>query len=203
MTPLWPFSALVWAHWQTLLAVSNGAWMLSELWIMARDIGRPKGESRDRGSFFLIIAVIAVTILGETWAGHAFPFARLPNGNFGAVRFASGIALMWIGIALRDWSVLTLGRFFRVQVQLQGDQRLITHGPYTFLRNRSCTGALITFLGQGLITGNAISLAICVVGPLLVLSWRIHIEEQALRARFGDDYARYAGKSWALVPFVW
>jgi protein-S-isoprenylcysteine O-methyltransferase len=203
MTPLWPFSALVWAHWQVLLNTSNAAWGLSELWIWARRLGKTKGTNADRGSFLVIVVIITLTLLAASWAGRAFPFARLPDGNIGAIRFASGIALMWIGIALRDWSVLTLGTFFRVVVLVQDDHRLITHGPYRFLRNPSYTGALITFLGQGLITGNAVSLAICVAGPVLALGWRIHVEEQALRTRFGDEYARYAGRSWALVPFVW
>ena len=203
MTPLWPFSALVWAHWQLLLNVSNAAWWLSELWILARDLRSAKGERADRGSFVLIVGVIVLTVFAAYWAIGHFPFARLPDGNIGAIRFAAGIALMWIGIALRVWSVLTLGAFFRVTVVVQDGHRLIAHGPYAHLRNPSYTGSLITFLGQGLVTGNAIALAIFVIGPLLAFSWRIRVEEQALRGRFGDDYGRYARSRWALIPFVW
>ncbi len=203
MTPLWAVSALVWAHWQVLLNASNAAWILSEMWIFIRDLRAAKGVRADRGSFAIIVIAIAASLTAAYWSIKVFPFARLPDGNIGAVRFASGIAAMWIGIALRVWSVVTLGAFFRTQVFVQDDHRLVTAGPYAHLRNPSYTGALMTFLGQGLITGNAVALLFCIVGPFLALSWRIRVEEQALRARFGNKYAQYAARSWALIPLVW
>jgi hypothetical protein len=35
---------------------------------------------------------------------------------------AIGVAVMWAGIGLRAWAIPTLGRFFRRDIQVAGDQ---------------------------------------------------------------------------------
>ena len=197
------FAQAVWGHWQALLWTSNAAWTLSELWIFARDLRAVRGQDADRSTRLLILLAIAVSIGTAIWCVDRFPFARLPDGEIGAVRFASGLALMWLGIALRLWAVVTLGALFRTRVVLQEDHQLVTRGVYARLRNPSYTGVLITVFGQGLTLGNWLALLICVGGVLAALAWRIHVEEQALRGRFGDAYEAYARRSWALLPPIW
>jgi protein-S-isoprenylcysteine O-methyltransferase Ste14 len=41
-----------------------------------------------------------------------------------------------------------------------------------------------------------------VLVPLAAYGYRIRVEEQALKARFGESYDRYAAARWRLVPFV-
>ncbi|HEY2177086.1 MAG TPA: isoprenylcysteine carboxylmethyltransferase family protein, partial [Caulobacteraceae bacterium] len=127
----------------------------------------------------------------------------LPDGDIGAVRFAAGIALMWLGIGLRQWSVATLGRFFRITVVVQEDHKLVTAGPYRWLRNPSYSGVMLTVLGQGLTFGNWVALLVLVGGVLAALAWRIAVEARALRGHFGPAYEAWAKKSWALIPWVW
>lgn len=197
------FADLVWAHWYLMLQTANAAWWLSELWIFGRDWRRAKGVNADRSSRLIIILALALSIGTAIWCQRRFPFAKLPDGDLGAVRFASGIMLMWIGIVFRQWAVATLGSLFRTTVVIQDDHRLVTDGVYSHIRNPSYAGALMTMTGQGLIMGNWVSLLVCVGGILTALAWRIHVEEQALRSRFGDAYDNYAKQSWAIVPFVW
>jgi protein-S-isoprenylcysteine O-methyltransferase Ste14 len=197
------FADLVWGHWQTLLAVSNAAWGLSEAWIFARDWRRVAGVSQDRFSLAAIILALVASLAASTWCGAHATFARLPDGDVGAVRFAGGIALMWLGIGYRQWAVATLGRFFRTTVVVQDDHRLVTNGPYRRLRNPSYTGLMVTVLGQGLIMGNWLALLVLVGGVLAALTWRIEVEARALRSRFGASWDAYAKSSWALIPWVW
>ena len=197
------FADLVWGHWRPLLNISYVAWMASEFSILARDLRVVRGVNKDRASLLVIIAAIGIGVAASMWCSAHLAFARLPDGDVGAVRFAAGIALMWLGIGLRQWAVAALGRFFRVTVVVQDDHRLITDGPYRRFRNPSYTGLMITVLGQGLITGNWIALLVLVGAVLAALTWRMAVEANALRERFGEAYDVYASDRWALIPFVW
>jgi protein-S-isoprenylcysteine O-methyltransferase Ste14 len=64
--------------------------------------------------------------------------------------FAAGLVLMWAGIALRQWAVTVLGRFFTVDVRVQPDQTVVEAGPYRYVRHPSYSGMIITFLGLAL-----------------------------------------------------
>ena len=60
----------------------------------------------------------------------------------------------------------------------------------------------MTFLGFGLMTGNAA--AAC--APLvLLLSYfiRIAVEENALKKQFGEAFKLYRKRTWALLPLIW
>ncbi len=197
------FADVVWSHWKALLWTANAAWWASELWIFARDRRRVSGVNADRFSRATILAAIAVSVALANVCAARFPAARLANGDIGAVRFTAGIALMWLGIGLRQWAVATLGRLFRTSVVVQDDHRLITHGLYRRIRNPSYTGVLITVLGQGLIMGNWLSLLVLVGGVTASLAWRMHVEAEALRGRFGEAYDAYVRTSWAIVPWLW
>ena len=66
-----------------------------------------------------------------------------------------------VGIAIRWYAIVYLGRFFTVNVAIAADHRLIDSGPYRFVRHPSYIGALMAFLGLGLTLGNWVSLASC------------------------------------------
>jgi protein-S-isoprenylcysteine O-methyltransferase Ste14 len=197
------FAQFVWGNWQVLLWTANAAWWLSELWIFARDFRRARGRDADRSSRLIIVLAVAASMVAALWCAGRFTFATLPNGEVGALRFAAGIIMMWLGIALRIGAVVTLGAMFRTTVMLQDDHRLVTRGLYSRLRNPSYTGALITVTGQGLTMGNWLALLVCVGGVLAALAWRIHVEEQALRDRFGESFEAYVKRSWAILPPLW
>jgi protein-S-isoprenylcysteine O-methyltransferase len=117
--------------------------------------------------------------------------------------FQIAMAMMWIGMALRLWAVLTLGRHFRTAVRILDDHKLVTRGPYRVLRHPSYTGDLLTVSGIGLAMGNWLSLAVIFGCVFLAYALRILIEEAALRARFGDEFKAYRKRTWAVIPPVW
>ena len=96
--------------------------------------------------------------------------------------------MIWVGLALRVWAVLTLGRSFSTFIQVDADQAVVTHGPYRWVRHPSYTGLLLIALGFGLGVGNWLSLAICAVIPLVGLLPRIAVEEAELARVLGDQY---------------
>jgi protein-S-isoprenylcysteine O-methyltransferase Ste14 len=59
------------------------------------------------------------------------------------------------------------------------------------------------FLAIGLQTRNWASLIAILVPTTLALLYRIHVEETALLAHFGNDYATYSQETKHLIPGVY
>lgn len=111
--------------------------------------------------------------------------------------------LIWGGMAFRLWAILTLGRYFRTTVFLQGDHKLIANGPYRFIRHPAYTGSIITITGIGLFMNNWISVLGAFAISLVGYVRRIYVEEDALHSAFGPQYEELRSKTWAVFPLVW
>ncbi len=182
-----------------VLTVSYWLWIAIETWLIVRERGATHAASQDRGTRRLLIVswVIAVVV-----GIFVVPYL-LPQFTMHTKAVAVGVALVWTGTALRLWAIQTLGNFFTTHVIVRQEQRLVTAGPYRWLRNPAYTGTLTTFLGFGIAIGNWISLATLVALGAISHVMRIAVEESALAARFGQAYTEYQRKRWALIPFIW
>ena len=172
-------------------------WFLSE--ILINLLTRSKkydAKSQDRNSLSLIWIVIALSIT----AGVYFAFS---HPEFNAIKYAIGIFLMIIGIALRIITVFSLKSYFTADVAIHHDHKLKTDGVFKIIRHPSYSGSLLTFLGLGLTLGNWISLLIVFLPVLGVFLYRINIEEKALMNNFKGEYVDYQKRTWKLVPFVY
>jgi protein-S-isoprenylcysteine O-methyltransferase Ste14 len=124
-------------------------------------------------------------------------------GIAGAWLFPLGIVVGWLGLLLRWWSFVSLGRYFTVTVRTSEDQLVVERGPYRVLRHPSYTGLLLVFSGGGLIAANWVSAAGAGAVLLVALIHRLRIEERALEEALGDRYRQFAANRARLVPFVW
>jgi protein-S-isoprenylcysteine O-methyltransferase Ste14 len=114
----------------------------------------------------------------------------------------AGVAATGAGIAVRQWSIATLGRSFTGHVQIHADQTVVSTGPYRWLRHPSYAGQWLEMIGVGLATGNSLSAAICATLPLVGITRRISGEERELSALLAG-YADYTEGKPRLIPFVW
>jgi protein-S-isoprenylcysteine O-methyltransferase Ste14 len=107
--------------------------------------------------------------------------------GIGLALLATGITVDWL--ALRSFSAF--GTPFNPTARAE---KLVTFGLYNRTRNPMYLGAMISFLGMGLMTGNI--WRFLVLPPLL---WVLHTlailrEEAHLAARFGTAWTDYAAK---------
>jgi protein-S-isoprenylcysteine O-methyltransferase Ste14 len=182
-----------------VLSVSYWLWIAIEIWLIARERRDASAVFQDRGSRNLLIVSLSIAIgLGV----FAIPLV-LPQFTLHSEAVAVGVALVWSGIALRLWAIRTLGRFFTTRVLLRQEHRLITSGPYRYLRNPAYTGVVITILGFGVAVGNWMSLITLLVFGCLPFILRIAVEDRVLAGRFGQEYVEYRRKTWSLIPFIW
>jgi protein-S-isoprenylcysteine O-methyltransferase Ste14 len=153
----------------------------------------------DRTYFILEAVQIAGLVLGVVLAENVSA-ADLPGRwLWPAIGCGLGVA----GVAMRLWAIRTLGPLFTRYVEVSDDHRVVTDGPYRYLRHPSYTGALLMFAGVGVGLGNALSIAVVIGLPLIGYLVRIAREEALLREKLGEPYAAYAARTRRLVPGVW
>ncbi len=179
--------------------ISILVWFALEIGLAIRDlVGRAFRRGHDRGTRILVAFTLGGSVLLAAAASTIAPALDAP-AFFGAV----GLAVFWIGLAVRVWAVLTLGGSFRTFISVAPDQAVITSGPYRWVRHPSYTGLLLISIGIGLGFANWLSVIVCAIGPLAGLLPRIAIEEAVLARVMGEPYRRYRGRSRRLIPGVW
>jgi protein-S-isoprenylcysteine O-methyltransferase Ste14 len=177
-----------------------GVFALGEYVTRFRSRRNRRGEPAERWSLVVVAASALVGIVA------AIELAKWSGGSLGAAAwplFAVGLVLMVVGIVVRQWSILTLGRFFTIDVRVAPGQTVVDRGPYRLVRHPSYTGLVLFFAGLGLALGNWASLLVLVLLPTAGLVVRIRSEERALLASLGDEYGRYAAGRRRLLPGVW
>jgi len=149
------------------------------------------------------LRVLWVTIMLAVTAG-IFASSRVPGAAIAArAVFWVGCALFGLGLALRWYSIVYLGRFFTVNVAIHSGHEVIDTGPYRWIRHPSYAGALLAFLGLALCLANWWSLALVMVPILWAFGRRMSVEESALANALGAPYVQYMGRTKRLAPFIY
>jgi protein-S-isoprenylcysteine O-methyltransferase Ste14 len=178
-----------------------GMFGASEWSIRIRSRMNRGGTHRDGGSIFVVIATsllgtVAAFVLADDVRSAGFNVARWPI-------FIVGLAIVLLGIALRQWSVLTLGKFFTVQVQVTSEQTVVDGGPYRWVRHPSYTAIIMSFVGIGVALENWLALLVLFVVPTIGLVARIRVEERVLLEALGAPYQEFSATRARLIPKVW
>jgi protein-S-isoprenylcysteine O-methyltransferase Ste14 len=188
----------------TVLAVGKAlyiCWVLSEVAIFVFTRTRSgQGEIKDRGSLLLLWVVIFASLYLGPRYGDTHPRNML--GNVEGIRYA-GLALMIVGLTIRWTAVASLGRSFSANVAIRAEQCLKTNGLFRFVRHPSYFGLLLVIAAIGIHTHNWIGFAVSVIPPFTALSYRIHVEEVALKAAFGEAYEAYSRRTKRLIPGIY
>jgi protein-S-isoprenylcysteine O-methyltransferase Ste14 len=107
------------------------------------------------------------------------------------------------GAGLRAWSIATLGRFFQYQIRIQAGHKVVTSGPYRWVRHPSYTGIALAVAGFALASGDVISLVAAVILTAIGLVVRIRAEERQLAQALGADYEDFAAERKRVIPGIW
>ena len=125
------------------------------------------------------------------------PIGRLPHGAA-----PLGLALEVGGLALRAWSMRTLGASYSRTLRTGRAQPLTDDGPYRIVRHPGYAGSLLTWSGFA-IASRSLPVVVVVSG---LLAWayrdRIRAEETLLR-RDLPGYEDYMRRTRRLVPYLW
>ena len=154
---------------------------------------------------------------------HQLNNQMYPDGNVSNWIFTAALCCS-IGGGIRLLCYRSLGDFFTWEVSLQKSQRLITTGPYSYIRHPSYLGSFFVYLGICLFVAFAPGTFFheCVAGrhPLgaflfRLLYWTYSVfvvgflfsrtvqEDRLLRERFGKEWEQWVKQTpYRIFPFV-
>jgi methyltransferase len=184
-----PFAAFV----AVLLTV--GAVRLVELAVSVRRLrARPGAVVPEPGVFPVMIVLHAAVVLapiGEVaWLDRPFVFAEA----------AVALGVLSLGVALRVWTVRTLGRRWTVRVVVPAEGAIVTGGPYAFVRHPNYLAVILEVAALPMLHHAWLSALVLSAVNALVLARRIRTEEAVLMS---DARWREAMSSRArLIPGV-
>jgi protein-S-isoprenylcysteine O-methyltransferase Ste14 len=114
-----------------------------------------------------------------------------------------GLVFVVAGVVLLIWARLFLKGMYSGHVEVVSEHKLISSGPYRYVRHPSYAGFLLTALGIAVGYGSIIGM---IAIPLLLLpglAYRIRIEENLLQNHFGKEFRAYARRVKKLIPGIW
>jgi protein-S-isoprenylcysteine O-methyltransferase Ste14 len=185
-----------------VLLVGIFAWRIMETILDIRTYKRLRAGARrqDGGSHTILIVLLVLGILLGVLVAFTLPATTItfmPD-----LFFWLGMLILYAGIALRLYAIITLGTFFTTTVATTSQQTVIHSGPYRLIRHPSYTGILMILLGFSLALMNWLSLLIIITFALLALAYRIRVEEQVLQTQLGQPYQDYMRHTKRLIPFI-
>jgi protein-S-isoprenylcysteine O-methyltransferase Ste14 len=187
-----------------LSALLGLIYLVSEVILTVTRRGRSKtGTKQDKSTLGMIWVVIAVSITAGIFVAQSrslrailWPF-ELPESDWIP---ALAIVLFALGLAVRWWAIVTLGRFFTVDVTIERDHELVNAGPFRVVRHPSYTGVLLAFVGWTLTLGNWAAILVVLVPIFVAFVRRMNVEEEALGTALGEKYAAYMRRTKRLLP---
>ena len=177
------------------------SWVIAEIRLIRKtateDDDVVDGENRSQRWLWLgVIVSVCLAMVFKALAWLPIQIDYMPRQWLALLLFS-------IGLSLRYWAVLKLGRFFSTHVLIQNKHQLITDGPYRWIRHPAYTGLLIAFAGAGLAMGDVFALLLLTVLPFFVFKARISLEEKKLIKQFGKQYLDYLNKTYKLLPLLY
>jgi protein-S-isoprenylcysteine O-methyltransferase Ste14 len=110
-----------------------------------------------------------------------------------------GLAILLAATGLTLWARLVLGAMWSAAPTVKQEHKLRTSGPYAVTRHPIYTGLLGMFLGSLLVAGAGRWIVVFPI-YLVLLEFKIGVEERLMLAEFPDDYPRYRRRVPQLVP---
>lgn len=182
----------------------GGAVQVGDRMLVARAMrARPRDEDAvDRSQ---VVAVTSAFYLAPA-AGSVVAFAanRLRRDRRqGYLVPVTATALVLAAFVVRAWSLQALGEFYSPVVEVRPHHRVITGGPYRFVRHPGYLAGLMQSIGVGMAFANLFGAASVAASWLSVFVPRIRDEEEALAAALGDDYRDFCHRRARLIPGIW
>ena len=146
--------------------------------------------------FGFIAALIALSV----WIDRLLRLPKFPSSEISLI-FSLPVLVVGIGVML--WALLHFALAKGTPVPFNPPRRLVTSGPYAYVRNPMYAGAFIALIGVGFLL-RSIALIFGLV-PLLILiiNWLLRaVEEPELEKRLGDDYLQYKHRKPRFIPRI-
>ncbi len=180
-------------HLESLIwIVFAGVWFVAALFVKRARYREPR--------LYRVIYGVALTV--------GFLLVFLPSFRRDT-RIYDSRAMEWVGVVvtaagflLALYARFTLGRNWSGAVTLKEGHRLITVGPYRFVRHPIYTALLVSLFGTALTASTLFPfLGMGLIAACLLV--KLRQEERLMAGAFPEEYPAYRSRTWALLPFLY
>lgn len=114
----------------------------------------------------------------------------------------AGLALGLVGLGLWTWAQAVLGKEWSPQLQLREQHRLVTSGPYTWMRHPMYTAMFGVGIALALLAANwcFVLFAVAMIAGFVVRAPR---EERMMLEAFEEEYQLYMQRTGRFFPKLW
>jgi protein-S-isoprenylcysteine O-methyltransferase Ste14 len=158
-----------------------------------------RGGPYDRGNMILVGSATGIGL----WLPLIMVFLGAAAFPINLVGGVVAVAVMVLGVGIRVWAAITLGTYYTTTLTMSEGQKLVTSGPYTFVRHPGYLGEIMIWTGFAVVSSNLLLFFLLPVMFIVVYLYRISAEERMLVRELGDDYVRYQHKTRRLIPSVY
>ncbi len=161
---------------------------------------KTKSKKTSREKFLCFLAAIGMMLVPIIYV--LTPWLNSFNMNLPDWARWTGIIGYGFGLILFWWVHKTLGKNWSPILEIRKNHKLVTQGPYKYIRHPMYTQMWIGVVGYWLISSNWI------VGIVAFLTWsilyfiRLPEEEKLMIEEFGQEYKDYMKKTKRIVPGI-
>lgn len=160
-----------------------------------------KSKKTSREKFLVFLAAIGMMIVPLIYVFTPW----LNSFGIGIADWArwSGVVIFGFALFLFWWVHKTLGKNWSPVLEIRKDHKLITEGPYRYIRHPMYTCIWLEVACFWLISSNL------VVGIVVLLTWsilyfiRLPDEEKMMIEEFGQEYGNYMKRTKKVIPWVY
>jgi len=166
--------------------------------IVARGRRHKDTKRSDKICIVIYTPLVFVLPLVAGFDAVRFHWSSLPFATLYA-----GAALFVLGIGATIWA-MAVNPFLEETVRIQTDRRhrVITAGPYRFVRHPMYVGIILSYLAAPLVLGSVWAY-LPAAATILLFIWRTALEDRTLRQEL-PGYEEYAQRTrYRLLPAIW
>ncbi len=157
-----------------------------------------KEEKSDKNSFSIILfSILSIIIINAIMY-----FANLFTIEVFSLKVIA-LIIYTLGLVLRYWSLILLGKNFSRDVEVTMDQELVSHGTYRYVRHPLYLGLFLLVIAVPLYVGNIIIFFLAIPLMFKSISIRILEEEKFMEETLGDRYISWKNKRYRFLPFIY
>jgi protein-S-isoprenylcysteine O-methyltransferase Ste14 len=158
----------------------------------------PSGRAYWTGVIFPVVQLLLQPIIAGL--DHRFHWSDIVPVGW----MLAGLVIVALGMGVVIWAEL-INPFFSGAVRIQADrgQKVISTGPYAFVRHPAYAGGIPALFAGGLALNSLVSIIPVIAIVLPIMIYRTMLEDQMLYNELAG-YADYAAKvRYRLIPGVW
>jgi protein-S-isoprenylcysteine O-methyltransferase Ste14 len=191
------------AIWIVVMILFNMAYLYrKDPGLLVERTKRPGSENQKPWDKYLLVVILVMAVIwliiqpldaGRFHWSPPFPLW---------LKVLGGIALIPAFYLIERTTIENTFLSTMVRIQTERKQRVISTGPYGFVRHPLYLGCMLMMIGAPLLLGSIYSLAIALIGTILI-AFRIVGEEKMLVEEL-EGYEDYRKRvKYRLIPLVW